>query len=195
MIYALIDQNNNIRYIGQTKQKLYKRKSQHKRFALVDMRNGYKDNWIRNEYNHNKEINIILIEECGIKTANEREEYWIQVYKDKGCKLTNTQSVGKRNYKSGRIGWSKEQKKHFRLIAKNYKHNIFYVELGEVNIRVWKNDYDLTDVTNLKAGQKTDVAPREFHQFESVQDSIVYEIYYSEPIGNDIVRETVGGQI
>ena len=75
-----------------------------------------------------------------------------------------------------------------------YKHNIFYVESGMIEIKVWKNDYDLCDKTVLKQGEMIDVKPGEFHQFESYEyDAIVYEIYYSEPISGDIVRKSCGG--
>jgi quercetin dioxygenase-like cupin family protein len=72
-----------------------------------------------------------------------------------------------------------------------YKHNLFFVESGELNVTVWKND--LEDVTEMFGGDTTDAKPGEFHQFKAVTDVIAYEIYYSEPISGDIVRETVGG--
>ena len=76
----------------------------------------------------------------------------------------------------------------------SYKHNIFFVEKGILNIKVWKNDYDLIDTTKLSSGDRMDVAPNEFHQFETKDDyTIAFEIYYSEPISGDIVRENCGG--
>ena len=75
-----------------------------------------------------------------------------------------------------------------------YKHNMFYVEKGILVIDVWKNDYDLIDETHLHAGEIMDVAPGQYHRFENVGEPVVaYEIYYSEPISGDIVRESVGG--
>lgn len=76
-----------------------------------------------------------------------------------------------------------------------YKHNIFYVESGEITVHVEKSDYKLVDITTLKTGEMTDISPGEKHHFEGIQDSIVYEIYYSEPIGNDIIRSNVGGKL
>ena len=47
-----------------------------------------------------------------------------------------------------------------------YMWNGFFVEKGEMIIRVWKNNYDLVDETLLRAGEYTKVAPGEFHQFK-----------------------------
>jgi len=73
-----------------------------------------------------------------------------------------------------------------------YKWNGFFVEKGEMIIRVWKNNYDLVDETLLKAGQYTKVAPGEYHQFEAVSDCIAFELYWAEFDHDDIERETVG---
>ena len=73
-----------------------------------------------------------------------------------------------------------------------YKWNGFFVESGELIIRVWKNNYDLVDETILKAGQFTKVAPGEYHQFEAAKDTVAFELYWAEFDHNDIERETVG---
>ena len=73
-----------------------------------------------------------------------------------------------------------------------YKWNGFYVESGEMIIRVWKNDYDLVDETVLKAGDYTKVGPGEYHQFEAVTDCVAFELYWAEFNHNDIHRQTVG---
>ena len=36
------------------------------------------------------------------------------------------------------------------------------------------------------------VPPKNYHRFVGIEDSIVYEIYYTELDTNDIVREDVG---
>ena len=55
-------------------------------------------------------------------------------------------------------------------------------------------DIDLVDVTTLHPGEYTSVKPGEYHWFETkLNDAEVLEIYYLEPITEDIVRETVGG--
>jgi len=73
-----------------------------------------------------------------------------------------------------------------------FKWNGFFVESGEMIIRVWKNNYDLIDETLLKAGQYTKVAPGEYHQFEAVTDCVAFELYWAEFDHNDIERDTVG---
>ncbi len=73
-----------------------------------------------------------------------------------------------------------------------YKWNGFFVESGELIIRVWKNNYDLVDETIVKAGQFTKVAPGEYHQFEATQDTVAFELYWAEFDHDDIERETVG---
>ena len=75
----------------------------------------------------------------------------------------------------------------------NSKYNMFFVERGELEINVWKNNYDLVDKTILKSQQSCIVAPLEYHLFRSVEDTIAFEIYWVEIDKNDIDRENVGG--
>ena len=73
-----------------------------------------------------------------------------------------------------------------------FKWNGFFVESGRLLIRAWKNDYELTDETILEAGDFTQIKPGEFHQFEALEDSVAFELYWAEFNHNDIQRETVG---
>lgn len=77
------------------------------------------------------------------------------------------------------------------------KSNMFLVLSGALTIEVRKNDYALTDKTVLEAGEVTTVPPGEFHRFVTDEKGCgiteAFEIYYPEPIGKDIVRESVGG--
>jgi mannose-6-phosphate isomerase-like protein (cupin superfamily) len=73
-----------------------------------------------------------------------------------------------------------------------YKWNGFFVESGKMIIRVWKNNYNLVDETILEAGQYTKVAPGEYHQFEALEDTVAFELYWAEFDHDDIERETVG---
>ena len=78
-----------------------------------------------------------------------------------------------------------------------HKHNLFFLESGEIEVHVWKNDYDLVDVTTLyRNGDSTTVKPGEYHMFKSTSNgtSIVYEIYWTEINEGDIVRENHGGK-
>lgn len=73
-----------------------------------------------------------------------------------------------------------------------FKWNGFYVEKGEMLIRIWQKDYDLIDETILGPGDYTKVKPGLYHQFECLQDGVAYELYWAELNDNDIKRETVG---
>jgi mannose-6-phosphate isomerase-like protein (cupin superfamily) len=73
-----------------------------------------------------------------------------------------------------------------------FKWNGFFVESGKLLIRVWKNDYTLVDETILTSGQYTKVPPGEYHQFEVLEDTVAYELYWAELNHNDIKRESVG---
>lgn len=73
-----------------------------------------------------------------------------------------------------------------------FKWNGFYVEEGELLIRIWQNDYNLVDETVLVSGDWTKVKPGLYHQFEAISDTIAYELYWAEFSHNDICRETVG---
>ena len=77
----------------------------------------------------------------------------------------------------------------------NHKHNLFYIEHGSLDIEVWKNDYDLVDITSLRTGQSTSIKPGENHRFinNSNDTCIAYEIYWTELDESDISRENVGG--
>jgi quercetin dioxygenase-like cupin family protein len=75
-----------------------------------------------------------------------------------------------------------------------FKWNGFFVERGSLCIRVWKNSYELVDETILSAGDFTAVPPGEFHQFEALEDTVAFELYWAQFDHNDIERETVGGK-
>ena len=73
-----------------------------------------------------------------------------------------------------------------------YKWNGFFVESGEMLVRVWQKDYDLVDETILKAGDFTKVKTGVLHQFEGLKDGVAFELYWAQFDHNDIKRETVG---
>ena len=75
----------------------------------------------------------------------------------------------------------------------DYKWNLFYVTSGKLKIKVHKNDYDLIDETILGHGEWTTVKPGEYHSFEAEDDTLAFELYYPEPLSDDIIRQTVGG--
>jgi len=73
-----------------------------------------------------------------------------------------------------------------------FKWNGFYVESGQMLVRVWQKDYDLVDETMLYAGDYTKVKPGLYHQFECIESGVAFELYWAEFNHNDIKRETVG---
>lgn len=76
-----------------------------------------------------------------------------------------------------------------------YKYNLFFVESGELEVIIFRNDADTTieDVTTLKAGESTFVEPGLYHKFRAVKETIAYEIYWVEIDPQDIQRNSVGG--
>ena len=75
----------------------------------------------------------------------------------------------------------------------DYKWNLFYVISGELEIQIHKRDYPLIDKTILGPREWTTVKPGEFHSFQAKEDTMALELYYPEPLSDDIIRKTVGG--
>ena len=75
-----------------------------------------------------------------------------------------------------------------------FKWNGFYVEQGEMIIRVWQDDQDLVAETRLMPGDYCQVAPGKMHQFEGVEDGVAFELYWAEFNHNDIKRRTSGSK-
>lgn len=83
---------------------------------------------------------------------------------------------------------------HCSMHKHNMKWSMFYVIKGELEIHQKKTDYELIDVTKIKAGEWTTVPPGEYHMFQSNDlETQALEIYYLEAISTDIIRESVGG--
>lgn len=72
------------------------------------------------------------------------------------------------------------------------KWNGFFVESGELHIRVYQPS-GIEDVTILKAGDYAFVAPGMKHRFESIADTVLFEIYWPAQHAEDIVRDDEGG--
>jgi len=74
-----------------------------------------------------------------------------------------------------------------------HKYNMFFVESGMLRIKVWKNDYDLVDETIITNQEMSIVQPGEFHQFDALENTIAYEIYWTSLKSSDIIRKDSGG--
>ena len=66
------------------------------------------------------------------------------------------------------------------------------IEEGEMEIHVYKNDYELVDKTILYSGDFMAVKPGEYHLFKANKDTIAFEIYWPELLSEDIQRRSVG---
>ena len=75
-----------------------------------------------------------------------------------------------------------------------HKYNAFFIESGKLLVTVWKNDYSLIDETVIANGEMTIVKPGEFHKFEALENTVAYEIYWTELSSSDIVRKNCGGR-
>jgi len=77
-----------------------------------------------------------------------------------------------------------------------HKWNGFFVEKGKLLIRTWKNDYDMVDETLLEDGDWHVAKPGEYHQFEALEDTVAFELYWPmlliDEHPDDIERETHG---
>lgn len=91
-IYALTDENNQIRYIGKTSKTLEKRLQGH--FHEANHRNkNYRCNWIRSLFKRNTVPKIILLGEVN-GDGNQEEIAWITYGKEENWELTNGSSGG-----------------------------------------------------------------------------------------------------
>ena len=73
------------------------------------------------------------------------------------------------------------------------KINAFFIEKGKLKINIYQTDYDLVDETIANTGDMTIVKPGVYHEFEALENTVCYEIYWVELNHNDIERESVGG--
>lgn len=82
------------------------------------------------------------------------------------------------------------------LHVHRFKWNGFFVVKGRMLIDVVKNDYELTDTTDLGPGDITTVKPGEHHRFRTGNEPCeAIEFYYTEPLSEDIVRKDKGGPV
>ena len=76
------------------------------------------------------------------------------------------------------------------------KFNLFFVECGKLKVTIFRGaetEPRPTDSTELIAGMSSVVKPGERHQFEALEDTVAYEIYWTQLDSEDIIRDTEGG--
>jgi len=74
-----------------------------------------------------------------------------------------------------------------------HKHNAFFVESGKLKIKIHQLDYGLIDETIISQGDLSVVKPQHYHSFEALENTIAYEVYWTELNHDDIERKNVGG--
>lgn len=75
-----------------------------------------------------------------------------------------------------------------------HKFNGFYVERGELLVKVWQPSGTL-DETHMRPGDYMSVPPGVMHQFVVLEDCVAFEVYWAAPLAEDIVRDSVGGAL
>ncbi len=69
---------------------------------------------------------------------------------------------------------------------------VHHIEISKGGQCSYHHKYALEDITYLTDGEYTTVSPTEKHYFKAVSDVEALEIYYPEPLSEDILRENVG---
>jgi mannose-6-phosphate isomerase-like protein (cupin superfamily) len=76
------------------------------------------------------------------------------------------------------------------------KANFFYVERGSLFIDVWRTDDQGFDEVPLRAGESMTVPAGIAHRFRTGEERCeALEIYYHEPLAEDIERFDQGGPV
>ncbi|MBR5914441.1 MAG: GIY-YIG nuclease family protein [Selenomonadaceae bacterium] len=122
VIYVIINRVNDMKYVGQTRTKLKKRVSHHKRHN-----EAYLGNAIRCYGWDNFEVAIL--EECSSpEKLDEREKYWIKALNCKvpnGYNLTDGGNTPKGRYVS-------EHERNLRAAINPYKRSVRCIDTGEI---------------------------------------------------------------
>lgn len=113
-IYALVDpRNSNVRYIGQTRQRLKERLRAH----IKDKEVCHRTNWINSIIAIGAKPQIVLIEEVDENELLDlREIFWIEQYKLSGSNLVNDTNGGTSGYV-----YTEQVKDKMRAIARKRK--------------------------------------------------------------------------
>lgn len=115
--------SQEIRYCGQTIKTLKYRLNEH----IQDSKryNHYTANWIKSLLKQELKPVIELIEECNVEMLNEKEIYYIAMFREKGINLTNIADGGQTG--SCKIH-SEEAKEKISTFMKSYKKSAEHIE-------------------------------------------------------------------
>jgi hypothetical protein len=86
-----------LRYIGQTTRPLIERLNGHLNSIIgTKSKFNYCQNWLFKCMNNGIKVDIVLIQRLyTLQDLNAAEEYWIEFFRNQGCRLTNLKSGGK----------------------------------------------------------------------------------------------------
>jgi hypothetical protein len=131
-IYLMKDPDDlTIKYVGKTKETLFKRLQGHISYALRKKHLKGKHDWLRKLYYNNQLPIIELIEECEESVWREREIYWIDFYSVNNNLFNRTSGGEDFVFKSGNNPWNKgggiysdESRKRMSEASKGRKFSI-----------------------------------------------------------------------
>lgn len=77
------------------------------------------------------------------------------------------------------------------------KCNKFFVESGALQIEIYRDEIDLPAifVKTLRAEESYTVVAGLVHRFVALENTVAYEIYWTDSIGEDIIRLSEGGNV
>jgi len=126
-VYILMDprtttKENQIRYVGQTKQKLHKRLCQHiTKTKSKSQKQRYVNFWIKELLCLGLEPLISCMALCSTRvTADKKEKYYIRQYKEQGYRLCNLTSGG-----GGHFEMSEETRRKIGAAHKKEKNHFY----------------------------------------------------------------------
>lgn len=157
-IYALLDDDGCIRYVGYTLRTIEQRLDAHMRWLRRTESTRHLAQWLRS-LGHRP--SIVLIEEITEDQVDERERYWIKYFRDNGCDLVNGTAGGK-----GTLGHkqSAEQIEKRRVKLRGHACSAeARLAISKANYGRRRSDTAKKIMSDLKLGKSWTQARREAH--------------------------------
>lgn len=171
--YLNCPENQCVRYVGQTIQKLENRLGNHiydaKRGKKLNKFKTHKNNWINDliEKGLEKEITIHLIEECDLGIIDERERFWINHYKSN--KLTNTSVGGIKN------GMTDEIKEKISLANSGEKNGMFGRHIIPSNELKEKRRVSMINSEKFQKSRKSEEYRKKISSLQKIDDWLLLD--------------------